>query len=84
MSENNTPTTLDIKGYTAVSADKKEIVNENKVLEEIVKRRIDEIMKRDDVDKRHIALANTNIEQAFMWLNRGIFQPQRIKLNEEE
>lgn len=76
----DTPTTPDIKGYVAVSADKKDIVNENKILEEIIKRRIDEIMKRDDVDKRNIALANTNIEQAFMWLNRGIFQPQRIDL----
>ena len=32
-----------------------------------------------ELDQRAIALAFTKIQEAFMWLNRGVFQPQRLE-----
>ena len=72
-----------IKGYTAVSENKAETVNKNKELEEICLRRIDALMADNDTDKRCIAVAKTQLQDAFMWLNRGVFQPQRIELPED-
>lgn len=75
-----TPTTQGILGYTAVSHDKKETVNENKRIEEVILRRIEAIELQQGVDKRSLAVAKTNIQDAFMWLNRAVFNPQRINL----
>lgn len=76
----DTPTTQGILGYTAVSDDKKDIVNENKRLEEVILRRIEAIESQDGIDKRSLAVAKTHIQDAFMWLNRAVFNPQRIDL----
>jgi len=59
-----------------------DLVNENKVLEEKVLRQIDKhtwTANLDGIDQRAVALARTKIQEAFMWLNRGVFQPQRIE-----
>lgn len=56
------------------------LVNENKVLEEKILRQIDAHGARGtELDQRAVALARTKIQEAFMWLNRGVFQPQRIE-----
>lgn len=73
---------LPVSGYTAQSDSRVEMVNENKALEERVLRRLDEL-KALNVDQRWLAIGRTHIEEAFMAVNRSIFQPQRVKLPED-
>lgn len=55
------------------------LVNENKRLEEMVLRQIEAHKARgSELDQRCVALAFTAIQDAFMWLNRGVFQPERL------
>lgn len=61
-----------------------DLVNRNKVLEEKILRQIDEHVLLNassdrDIDQRAVSLARTKIQEAFMWLNRGVFQPERLK-----
>lgn len=73
----NTP--LPVKGYTAQADDKVALVNENKLVEELVLRQIDKHFCGIDTDKRMVALAKTKTQEAFMWLNRSVFQPDRLR-----
>lgn len=73
---------LPVSGYTAQSDSRVEMVNENKAIEERVLRRLDEL-KGLNVDQRWLAIGRTHIEEAFMAINRSIFQPQRVKLPED-
>lgn len=69
----------EIKGFTDQSVENKVRVNENKVLEEKVLRQLDILLNGGvKYDQRCIALGRTKIQEAFMWINRGIFQPTRI------
>lgn len=70
----------EIKGFTDQSDRNKALVNRNKELEELVLRQIDVLKNTANLDPRCIQLGYTGIQEAFMWLNRGIFQPQRIDL----
>jgi hypothetical protein len=57
------------------------LVNNNKLVEELVQRQIDlHLYNRDssDIDQRMVALARTKAQEAFMWLNRAVFQPERL------
>lgn len=74
---------LPVAGYTEQNSSSVDQVNANKLLEERVLRRLDELGKRDDVDLRWLSIGRTHIEQAFMAINRAVFQPQRIKLPED-
>jgi len=85
---------LPVAGYVSQTDDKVNLVNQNKELEERVLRQID-AMRRDNTaheangqkppyDARMMALAVTNIQEAFMWLNRSVFQPVRIALPDDE
>jgi len=58
-------------------------VNQNKILEETILRRLDELAALSTPDKRWLAIGRTHIEQAFMAINRSIFQPQRVKLPDD-
>lgn len=72
-------------GYAPQPQYKIDLVNQNKVLEAYV---LDQIAKLTDharispkdVDARSVALAKTKIEEAFMWLNRAIFQPTQVRV----
>ena len=76
---------LPVRGYTAQADERIDAVNFNKLLEERVLRQIDKL--RDSttlgVDQRWLAVGRTGIEQAFMAINRAVFQPQRIVLDED-
>ena len=68
-------------GYRPQSEQNVSLVNENKVLEERVLRQIDKHVRNHDsreIDQRMVALARTKVQEAFMWLNRSVFQPSRI------
>ena len=70
---------LPVAGYTDQSDSRVEMVNENKILEETVLRRLD-ALKALNLDQRWLAIGRTKIEEAFMAVNRSIFQPTRVKL----
>lgn len=56
-----------------------DLVNENKILEEQVLRQIEHhVAGGNRLDQRGVALARTKIQEAFMGLNRAVFQPERI------
>ena len=69
---------LPVSGYQPQTDDKVAYVNENKRLEEIILRRLDDMMQSDDYDKRWAAIARTQLEQGFMAMNRAVFRPARI------
>ncbi|MDW9880459.1 cyclic nucleotide-binding protein [Sinorhizobium meliloti] len=71
---------LPVAGYKPQSDDKVEAVNANKQLEEQVLRRLDSLKDMPGVDGRWLAVGRTHLEQAFMAINRSIFQPGRVKL----
>lgn len=78
---------LPVSGYTAQSTGKVRLVNENKALEEQVLRRLDLLKgtvgadgETFTIDQRWLAIGRTHIEEAFMAINRAIFQPTRVKL----
>ena len=86
---------LPVHGYQPQSDAKVALVNGFKQDEERLLRRLDEIggqtihLQNDDgtrrsVDPRWLAIARTGFEQGFMALNRSVFQPQRVKLPEDD
>ena len=74
----------EISGYTDQSAARKAKVNRNKDIEERVLRILDELKDDPDTDGRWLAIGRTAIEQGFMAVNRSIFQPERIGLNDPD
>lgn len=75
---------LPVAGYQEQGAEKVALVNANKVLEERCIRAAEAIRDTPGMDGRMAALAITNIQQGFMWLNRAVFQPGRVALPEDE
>lgn len=69
---------MSIKGYVTLSDEQKSLMNVCKELEEQVLRQIDILVTDPITDKRHLAISKTNIEQAFMWMNRSIAKPERL------
>lgn len=58
-----------------------DMVNENKIHEERVLRRVDEHVRNRDsreIDQASVQLARRHVEDAFYRLNRAIMQPKRI------
>lgn len=74
---------LPVKGYKPTqSAENIALVNRAKVLEEKTLRLCDELKaKGSDIDQRFLAVGVTQLQQAFMAINRSVFQPQRIDLD---
>lgn len=73
----------EIKGFTDQSEKNKAYVNANKEIEERLLRIIDDMKAQPEFDQRLVAVANTQFQGAFMFLNRAIFQPQRVALPED-
>lgn len=71
---------LPVAGYRDQKDEAVALVNGNKVIEEQVLRILDDLAKREDVDKRWLAIGRTAIEQGFMAVNRSIFKPERVQL----
>lgn len=78
-----THTGLPVAGYQPQTDDKVQTVNRAKELEERVLRHLDALANDPNTDKRMVAIARTGIQEAFMWANRAVFQPARIKLPED-
>ena len=76
-------TGLPVSGYVAQTDDKVAFVNENKALEERVLRQLDAMRANAAFDQRMVSVAFTGIQEDFMWANRAVFQPTRVKLPED-
>jgi hypothetical protein len=74
---------LPVAGYKPQSAEAVALANEGKALEERYLRWLDKLMGHPATDKRHVALARTNVQQGAMWAIRSIFQPHRADLPED-
>ena len=74
---------LPVAGYTTQSDDQVQTVNRAKDLEERTLRHLDDLRKRADVDQRMVSSAFNGIQEAFMWANRAVFQPGRVRLPED-
>ena len=71
---------LPVSGYRAQPQEAVDLVNHMKRLEEGILRQLD-VMKHPGIDQRWLAIGRTGIEQAFMAINRSIFQPSRVELS---
>lgn len=71
---------LPVAGYRPQSDDKIDAVNINKQHEELALRRLDELKNMPGIDQRWLAVGRTHLEQAYMAINRAVFQPSRIDL----
>ena len=71
---------MPVAGYTAQSQTNVDLANEGKILEEQYLRWLDKLASHPDTDKRNVAMAKSDMENAAMRAIRSIFKPQRIKL----
>lgn len=74
---------LPVSGYKPQTESAVKTVNGFKELEERTLRCLDELAT-GDVDKRWLAIGRTQMEQAWMAINRSVFQPGRVKLPEDK
>jgi hypothetical protein len=74
---------LPVAGYQPQTSAAIDRVNHNKLTEERLMRLIDALKVEDQCDQRCLALAKTYIEIGFMYLNRAIFKPGRVKLPDD-
>lgn len=74
---------LPVSGYKPQSGEKVQIVNGFKADEERLMRKLDYWKTQPDCDQRWLAIGRTTLEQAFMAINRSIFQPGRVALPED-
>lgn len=82
---------MPVAGCTAQSASNVDLTNEGKALEERYLRWLDKLVQMNvsataptPFDARCLAEARTCIQTGAMWAIRGIFQPQRIQLPEDQ
>ena len=70
---------LSVLGYTPRADEAVLLVNRNKIIEEDCLTILDALEGYDWVDKRWLAIGRTQLQQAFMSINRSIFKPERLK-----
>ena len=79
-------TGLPVAGYKPQSDEKVQVVNGFKQDEERILRKLDTLAGTNQllgVDTRWLAIGRTQLEQAFMAINRAVFQPGRVELPED-
>lgn len=70
---------LPVSGYRPQSAEAVGIVNSFKRQEERVLRNLDTLRDDPNIDQRWLAIGRTQLEQAFMAINRSVFRPERVR-----
>lgn len=75
---------LPVSGYKPQSDAKVSVVNGFKADEERILRKLDAMRDNPEVDGRWLAIGRTQLEQAFMAINRSVFKPGRVELPEDE
>lgn len=71
---------VEVKGYRKVPDVLLEAVNVNKEMEERALRCLEILGKHPEIDQRMLAIGRTKVQEAYMWINRAIFQPGRVVL----
>lgn len=84
MSDKQIFESMPVAGYKNQTADRLVLVNRNKLKEEVMLGILDELSQDPNVDKLWLAIGRTQLEQAFMAINRSIFKPSRFTPNEEK
>ena len=86
----NTPQMTPVSGYRPQTQQALDLVNGFKADEERLLRKLDELKTLNAgglspviADQRWLALGRTQLEQAFMAINRSVFKPTRVKLPED-
>jgi hypothetical protein len=72
---------LPVAGYTDQPQEAIDMVNANKQTEERLLRLVERMQQQQEGDQRWLAIAKTDIQRAFMSLNRAIFRPERVRLD---
>lgn len=70
-----------IEGYRPLTEAVVETANQNKLIEELVLRLVDEHVRNPnslEIDQRWVSIARSHFQEGFMALNRSLFRPQRI------
>lgn len=80
---------VQIMGYQRPQEWQVDLVNEGKLIEERVLRyferlRNNDVLSASSESQRAVAIAKTEVQGAFMWANRAVFNPGRIKLASDE
>ena len=84
MPEENKPHEgLPVAGYKPQSDASVKLVNGNKQIEEVIMRILDMMKTKTTIDQRWLAIGRTSIENGFMAVNRAVFQPGRVKLDDK-
>ena len=75
---------LPVPGYRPQSNDAVAAVSRLKIAEERILRELDALAKDTalKVDPRWFAIGRTAIEQGFMAVNRSVFKPGRVEIDE--
>lgn len=74
---------LPVSGYRKQPDSAVAAVNAFKADEERILRKLDDMKNDPEVDQRWLAIGRTNLEQAFMAINRSVFKPDRAGLPED-
>ena len=74
-------TPMPVLGYVGQKEAATDAVNKNKIIEELMLRRLDELAADPvlAVDGRWLQIGRTELEKAFMAINRAVFKPERVK-----
>jgi hypothetical protein len=75
---------LPVSGYRPQSDERVQLVNQNKQAEEACLQILDNLGRLDYIDKRWLAIGRTELEKAFMAINRAVFQPTRAVLEKQK
>jgi hypothetical protein len=74
---------LPVAGYRPQTDRAVELVNGFKADEERVLRKLDALRTTPGIDQRWLQIGRTGLEQAFMAINRSVFQPSRVLLPDD-
>jgi hypothetical protein len=74
---------LPVHGYLPQSDAAVDLVNANKLVEERSLRVLDHLKSLPDTDQRWLAIGRTELQKAWMSINRSVFKPGRIQLPED-
>ncbi len=72
------PSPTDVKGYKPQTPAKIDLVNKFKEHEKALGELYREALASCQADPRMLAVGKTQAQQAYMWLNRAIFQPEDV------
>lgn len=72
-----------ILGYRPQSSETISIVNSMKCTEEQILRVLDAMAQGPEIDQRWLAIGRSQLEQAFMAINRSVFRPARVTLPDD-